>query len=146
MATWIWTAPTTLDALKVALDARFVGTSVHVFTASMADDTPEEALVFWGADGTEEWAKLGMHRREDRYEIEGAIWINKPGEGEATAKAARDRANEILKQLGEVLVTDSTLAGVIMEGEIGNITLEQGTNTAGRWTQISFRIRVRTRT
>lgn len=138
-----WTAGPVLDQLKTLLEARAGLAGVQVATAAMGDETNPEAIVFFGATGTQTWGQFDTNDpKQDDYTIEGAIWINKPGAGETTAKAARDRASAIFAELEAQLVTDHEVNDLVLIGELTTTRLEQGVNERGRWCQIGFDIRV----
>lgn len=134
-----WQAGSVLDTLKTQLEARGGLSGVQVATASMGDETAREAIIFFGVDGPQKWGVLSdVAPKEDADTFEGAIWINKPGAGEAVAKAARDRAIALFAELETQLRADQTISGLVLMCEVENKRLEQGSNTNGRWCQISF--------
>lgn len=138
-----WTGASVLDQLKTSLEARGGLSGVQVGTAPLGDETQREAIIFFGVDGTQEWGILSESSpKEDTYTIEGAIWINKPGAGEVTAKAARDRAVAIFAEVEAQVRSDQTINGLVMMCEAQSVRLEQGSNTNGRWCQISFDLRI----
>lgn len=134
-----WTAPAVLDQLKSSLTLRAGLAGVQIATAAMGDEKMPEAIIFFGADGTQEWALLeNNYPKQDIYTIEGATWINKAGAGETIAKAARDRAATLLSELEAQLRADQTVNGLVEMCELQAVRLEQGVNSNGRWCQITF--------
>jgi trehalose-6-phosphatase len=142
-----WTAPALLDALKARLELRtnIINWKTQIATAPLGDETKPDAIVFFGAEGSQEWAALGKLAKDDMFRVEGAIWIVKPGAGETVAKAARDQATARLKELEDELRADPSVGSVVMRCEVQSHQLEQGTNTSGRWCQITFFLNVRQR-
>jgi hypothetical protein len=149
-----YTAPAVLDALKALLIARagIIGPpKVEVYTAGMGDDTALEAITFFGAEGEQKWAVMpysSTRGKSDEYTITGQVWIRKPGAGEATAVAARNRALAIFNEVENALRTSPTLgsavAGVTVVA-MGAIKTQQGILPGFRTCGITFEIDCRYR-
>jgi hypothetical protein len=143
--------PGFLDALKALLDARagIVGPPlVTVATGDLAADTPPEAVLLFGATGPR--TEVGMRGPQGfSYDqdviVRGAIWIVRPGQGETTLKAARDRAYALLGEVEAQLKATPTVTGTCQYAAVSDETLEQGVNDAGRWCQLSFEMQYRAR-
>jgi hypothetical protein len=112
------TAPAFLDALKAQLENRENLANVTIATAPTSFDVLESIEYGYQVRGTQAWAALGQHRRKDEYIVSGAIWVAKPGKGEAIAKQARDRAFVLMGELEEQLQSDPYVNNAVT-GDIG---------------------------
>ena len=149
-----WTAPTFVDTLKARLEARAGLAGVQVNSAPMGDSTKPEAITFHAIEGEQEFRTLGRgpNTKDDSYTVWATVWINKPGQNEAVAKSARDRADAILGEVEDELrlaatetALNAALGGQLHHLNLANIDLEQTANAEGRVAQVTFRISVRVR-
>lgn len=134
--------PAVLDDLAARLPLRLGLSDVKVFTSPQGDNTPDEAIVFIGVDGDQEFAALGRDKRNERYDINGGIWIQKPGADEETAVAARNRAYAILGELENELRAVPTLNGIVITIELKGHDLNQGATQKDRRVALDFRLHV----
>jgi hypothetical protein len=139
-----------LNALQTQIAAEMAATSgyetVEVFSGDMGGETPREAVLFFGTeDASQEWSTIGNLRKGERFTIDYAIWIVKPGAGETVIREARDRAVDIMAVIETYLrkstvhgdaVNGITLQGTVNEASIEPRRLLQGMNTEGRWCQL----------
>lgn len=151
MATQTSTVPAYLDALQAALEARHIaatqGGEIVVTTAPSGAPVPLETIQFFGTNGDQAWAALGNRRRKETYTIRGGIYIQKAGYGEATAKAARNRAYDLLAELEDCLRLDPGVGLTVRQSELLTADLDQGIaegseNEAARYATIALTIGV----
>ncbi len=139
------TVPALLTALAGRLRNRAGLAGVAVATAPDAAGTPAEVIEFLDTAQDQEFAALGGRRREERYEVRGAIFVARLGAGEATATEARERAYALLAEIENELRADPTVGGAIQTAEVARVNLQQGASPDGRLAALEFWLRVRAR-
>lgn len=151
-----WTAPSFLDEFATRLEERNGLASVKVYTSTVEQIEAEESIVFVRVEGDQNWSAIGHQPREDKYTVQSSILIARTGAGQEVAKAARDRAKEILSEVEADVIelmrgNTATFAEAIGANQItgmniARITLSQGANQNGeRWTQVDFDLEVTAR-
>jgi hypothetical protein len=138
---------TVLDAITPGLDG------VALYSAAVDDlSAGTEAIVFAvEAQSTEyEYPTIPAVQAWETYNVEGRIWIVKPGAGETVIKAARDRALALLEQVHDKLASYATTAACLAalgvdDARITSWALEQYSGDGYRDCRIAFTIAVRAR-
>lgn len=138
----VWSVPAFLDALEDALNARDAFAGVTVETAHPGGDRPKNpSLIIVGVTGAGEEGTFGPNNDEE-YIAEGLIFSQYKGPGREKWKAARDRANGLLYDLGAYLQANPTVEATCGYARPGGFDFVQGANANGRWCLISFDIKV----
>lgn len=150
--------PELLDALKAKLDAKLAALAVSlpdptlagvvVSTGPLRIDEAFESIEFVGAETDSDWAAIGNRPREETGDLTDClVWIVVPGAGEATIKAARDRAYLLLDVVAQVLRDDPSLSPVtpglnspVRVAALKNLRFSQGALQTGRVARILFNI------
>ena len=107
----VTTIGTFLDAFRTKLLARGGLAGVAVFTGPVDDvSVGKDAIVFAVDETSAEFSYRTLPALEvfESYNVEGRIWVVKPGAGETAIKTARDRALAIFEQVVDELATDNT--------------------------------------
>lgn len=142
-----------LDALRTKLGIRAGLAGVHIFTGPVDDVAiGEEAIVFAVDETNATFNYRTLPRIEvfEEYDVEGRIWVVKPGGGEAAIKATRDRALAIFEQVADELAADNTsTAGTVSalgveDARITDWNLTQVVLDGGRDCRLAFTISVTT--
>jgi hypothetical protein len=155
-----WTVPTFLDAMKVKLEADStllaLDPAVQVYTAEPSlQITGSDVIVlgYSGEDDDDESPPLGNASRDERQNINCYVMVVRPGAGETTAKAARDRAATIIGIVDSILRTDPPPVGQNRYAmRIGSRRFQQypsevgGSSTPVRVSVVDFNINYRART
>jgi hypothetical protein len=137
------TVPAFKVGLRDQLRARPGLAGVTVVTAELGADTPREALILGNIpDGDETWDVLGNMRREETYRVRWHVWIVKPGAGEDTIVAARDRAFAIAAELARQLRGDPRVNGTVKLAEYKPGAMDEGIHPDGRFCQLDGQVAV----
>lgn len=70
-------------------------------------------------DTTSDWASLGAHRQEERYEVVNALVVWAGDDSEEALQTAFLRAYEVFDAIGTAVADDITLDGAVRESRIG---------------------------
>lgn len=147
----VTTLPAFLDALRTNLTALAGLSGVSVFTGPVDHlSIGEEAIVFAVETTTANFTYRTLPHVEvfEEYDVEGRVWVVKPGGGETVIKTARDRAAAILEQVVDELAahnspTSATQAAFgVDDARVVSWTLEQLAIDGGRDCRLTFLIRV----
>lgn len=140
------TVPAVLDALRTALDARPGLDGVSIFTGPAGDEAGLESIEFFDVeDWSLEFANLGGSKRDEEYSLQGFVWIVKPGAGETTIKAARDRAIAIYIEIESQLRTDPKVGERLLWALPNTARLTQRMSDKGRVAILEFTVRCKAR-
>jgi hypothetical protein len=134
-----------LDALRDALCERDGLSGVRVFTGPVGekDIGPENIVLAVEETGVDQdYPTVPQRESFETYEVEGRIWIVKPGSGESVIKAARDRALEILTQVQSECIGNDTMDGTVRDVLLVSYTMSQFALDAARDCRIAFILRV----
>jgi hypothetical protein len=146
-----------LDNLKANLDIRLAALAVTLDDATLAEvvvstaglriDEAFESIEFDSATIETDWAAIGNRPREERTTVTGLVWVVKPGAGEETIKAARDRAILLLDVLAQELRanfgqwrTSQQADSAVRKSALKSLELTQGALESGRIARIAFTI------
>jgi len=141
-----------LDAFCTKLVTRGGLAGVHVFTGPVDDiSIGEEAIVFAVDETSAEFSYRTLPHIEvfEEYDVEGRIWVVKPGAGEAAIKATRDRALAIFEQVVDELATDNTstaatvTALAVDDARVTGWELTQVVIDGGRDCRLAFTVSVK---
>lgn len=147
MATETSVIDAVLNALQTQVAAEMAATpgfeTVPVYSGDMGGETLREAVLFFGVeDASQTWEAIGNLRKGERFTVDFAVWIVKPGGDEAVIREARGRAVAIVAVIEKYLrkssvhgdaVNGITLQGTVSEAAIETTRVIQGFNTEGRW-------------
>lgn len=143
--------PAVFDALTEALIELPGLEGVQVLSGPVGpqDTILHESIFLTGAlPSVDDPLTEGNYTRSEDYVIDGVVWAVKPGAGEWTIKAVRDRAFELLGEVEGYLRTTAgmTLGGLVMFAQMARKGFAQGIHTnGGRWCQVDFGIRIQAR-
>lgn len=72
-----------------------------------------ESIMLVGQDDIEqEWVHVGRLSRDERLTLTGAIYVMKPGAGEAVIRAARDRGFELMAEIEKSFVETQAASSI----------------------------------
>lgn len=132
--------------LADGLSLRAALQGVQVTTAYVGKNTARlETIQLLDADGEQEWGALGNRRREERFNLEGVVQVQRPGQGEETSRATRGRAVELFAELEAYLGERPDLGalGPSLVAQVSNWEMREGATPDGRYCVIAFVIAVR---
>jgi hypothetical protein len=137
------TIPALLSTLCDQLLARAGLEGVAVFSGSRPlEQAALEEINLMGARMTQEARVLGNLRRQETYDVPGALLVIKAGKDEATIRAARDRACAIFAQIEQQLREDPSVDTTVMTAEIKTGDVTDGYSERGRYCLWEFTIQV----
>lgn len=147
------TVGTFLDNLVTLLGVRAGLSGVALYSAAIDDlSVGQEGIVFAvESQSTEyEYPTVPAVQAWETYNVEGRLWIVKPGAGEAAIKTARDRALALLEEVHDQLASYTTTAACLAalgvdDARITAWTLEQYPGDGYRDCRIAFTIAVHAR-
>ena len=119
-------------ALKSALQARAAlsGVSITRFRPSPDDENAVEAIWLEDADGEQQPAANSL--RWDDIILQVVVKVRKPGDGEAVAAAAEDRALILFAEVEAAVTADHELGGVVLTCDIGRYSTHQELEPSNR--------------
>lgn len=143
MATVTSSIPAAMTAFVEGLQAREGLDKVQVSSAYLgADSGSHESIYLVGVSLAEqEWLMVGNRRREEKYTIDGVIWVMRAGKMESDVVVARERAFELLAEIEDYIRVDPTIGGTVKVGQIAAYPFQQGVLPEGRVAWIDFEIR-----
>jgi len=132
-----------LTAFRDALGSRSGLTGVRIFTGPVGEqDVGQENIVF-AVDETrvdQDFPTAGQREAFESYEVEGRIWIVKPGSGESVIAATRERALEILAEVQSECTSNMTMDGSVRSLLLNSFSLMQLPLDGARDCRVSFTI------
>ena len=134
-----------LTAIRDALGERHGLAGVRIFTGPVGEqDIGPENIVFAVEETSvdQDYPTLPQRESFETYDVEGRIWIVKPGGGESVIAAARERALEILTQVQSEGIANDTMDGTVRDVLLVSFTMTQFALDAARDCRISFTLRV----
>lgn len=138
----IWSVPAFLDELEDGLSERDAMAGVLITTAHPGGDIPKNpCLVIERVLGEQEDGSFGPNN-DEKYRAEGFIFSQYPGKGREKWLEARNRAGEILEDLGAYLEANPSVGSTVGYARPGAFDYLQGANDKGRWCLIRFDIEV----
>ena len=135
-----------LTAIRDALGNRHGLAGVRVFTGPVDDlSIGQEAIVFCVEETrvSQDFPTAGQREAFESYEIEGRIWIVKPGSGEVTIAAARNRALDILSEVQSECTANMTMDASVRSLLLTSFSLAQVPLDGARDYRVSFIIEVK---
>lgn len=149
----ISTLPDFLDALRTALAARAGLSGVNLFTAPVDEKSlGKECIVFCteAQSGDITQPLMGGLEHFEEYDVQGFIWVTKPGAGETVIGTTRDRAFALLEEVHDYLAsltsTAATQAAITVDrADLSGWTLEQFAEPGERHATLKFTISARGR-
>lgn len=136
-----------LVALRDALLARGGLAGVTVFALPQrVDDLGREYIVLaTEIPGEQSYPFLGTSNKDEELFLNGVLGVTLPGNGDAVALDALDRALALYGEMEDELRTDPQVGGTARLAELTEFRHSQGALDAGRYHEMSFTIRVQTR-
>ena len=127
------------DQLATSLRARPNLSGVTVYDAEEpTEDVAREHIVLGDWSETDEYLTLGPSYNEE-YDVTGRIFTKKP----ESAKAARDRAIAIMKEIKDQLDDDHTVNAKVFDARFSGYTAEEGIwSDQGRTCELTFTLHV----
>jgi hypothetical protein len=135
-----------LIAIRDALVARPGLAGVRIFTGPVGEkDIGQENIVFAVEETgvAQDFPTAGQREAFESYEVEGRIWIVKPGSGENAIAAARERALEILGEVQSECTANMTMDDSVRSLLLTSFSLNQLPLDAARDCRIAFNIEVK---
>lgn len=135
-----------LVAIRDALVARPGLAGVRIFTGPVGEkDIGQENIVFAVEETPveQDFPTAGQREAFESYEVEGRIWIVKPGSGENVIAAARERALEILGEVQSECTGNMTMDSSVRSLLLTSFTLTQIALDAARDCRVSFVVEVK---
>ena len=127
------------DALQTQLEARggLSGVTIHDAETN-TEDLKREHVVLGDWTGTDDYLTLGT-TYDETYIVDGRVIVRAPD----SAKAARDRAIAILKEVKDQLITDPTVNATVFEARFSGYSgTEDIWQDQGRTCECEFTIDV----
>jgi len=135
-----------LTALRDALGNRLGLTGVRIFTGPVGEqDIGQENIVFAVEETSvdQDFPTAGQREAFESYEVEGRIWIVKPGGGESVIAAARERALELLAEVQSECTGNMTMGGSVRSLLLTSFRLTQLPLDGARDCRVSFTVEVK---
>jgi len=132
-----------LTAVRDALGNRSGLAGVRIFTGPVGEkEIGPENIVFAVEETSvsQDFPTAGQREAFESYEVEGRIWIVKPGGGESAITAARERALEILSEVQSECTANMTMDGSVRSLLLNSFSLMQFPLDGARDCRVSFTI------
>lgn len=138
------TIPDVFDALQTLLTARAGLAGVEVISGPVSvSDVKPESIILGNVPSMSVTGKIGNQHWDERYDLIGVVWVEKPGAGEVVIRAARKRAWEIYDELGFLLFADKSLGLARVQVMPMESTFDQGVAATGnRYASVQFTLEV----
>lgn len=126
---------------KLALRGGLAGVAIH--SADMGDEMPaREYIALIGEDIIEqEWAGIGQFGRDEQLTLTGAVYVMRPGGGEAIVREARSRCITLMGEIEALCTADPSFGGVVRSALARPAELHEIATPEGRVAVLRFEIR-----
>lgn len=120
---------------------------VRITSAFVGTEPVEESIHLEGGDGIMEWGSIGNFLVNEKFGVQGVIYVRKLGADEAAYRATRDRVFELFREIqicmrediGGVVVQDDEGVAAVQVASVSNYSFDQGTvDATWRVAEIEF--------
>ena len=121
--------------LKTQIIARLTTdgiSGVSVFAYPPGDEAPQTDLIYLEDDDPTQTNLVFGGSREETINLEGVVWVMKPGAGDTVAGAAEQRCLAIAASIENELRDDPTVNSAVFNAEYENGRGTPGVNPDGR--------------
>lgn len=135
-------AMTELRAQLAARPALEDGVTILSGPSQLSDVKTRDLIELVKTRADENWRTLGRLRKEEKYEIEGAVYTTMAGAGETVIETVRARATALLDELKDTLADDPSIGGTVRVATLARSEMFQTFNDKGRGCGYEFWVSV----
>jgi len=126
--------------LVTQLEARAGLSGVKVFKYSAGDEAPaNEFIALLDASTSLIPSGFGGKYREETT-VNGVVYVHKFGAGDLVADDAKDRADDLINEVFQQIVSDPSANSAVDNTEITDLTETNGMTDQGRYCSIEFEL------